>query len=112
MVMYKELPAGHVRLLDWNIIVLDLPNENLTEIFVGYSQTDLIGRVSTPIQEFDIKTGQGKTKSGSIYEVIGEPGKPHDDAIYVLERIIGLDLVQKELFVDPYKGKIRFKYPI
>ena len=82
------------------------------EIFVGYSVGDGLGRVSTVIQEFDKETGIERTRSGSTYTVIGEPGIPHDDALYVLESQIGISRVAKELFSDESTGALTFKYPI
>lgn len=108
----RFLPPDHVSLRDWNIIIVDVPNECHEEIFVGYSEGDSLGRVSTPIKSYDEKTGIGETRSGSSYMTIGEPGSPHDDAIFVLERTFGKDMIENELFSDSSQGVLTFKYPI
>jgi len=108
----RSLPASNVILHYWNILVVDLPGEDVQEIFIGYSAEHKLGRVSTPIEYFDINTGQGKTRSGSKYQTVGAPGVPHDFAIYTLEQLIGTAMVNKELFSDSKNsGKISFKYP-
>ncbi|HEC75292.1 MAG TPA: hypothetical protein ENI26_13125 [Methylophaga aminisulfidivorans] len=105
-----SLAAGKVVLREWNILQINTP-EGSGEIFVGYSEHDGLGRVSTVIQHFDETTKTGRTQSGSEYEVIGEAGMPHEDAMYVLERTLGADLIQKELL--PGNSEVlRFRYPI
>jgi hypothetical protein len=72
---------------------------------------DGLGRVSTPIKDFDEKSKTGTTHSGSTYTCIGEPGLPHDEAIYVLGSLIGVEKVQKELFSEASFGALKFRYP-
>lgn len=105
-----SLAAGKVILSHWNILQINTP-DGCGEIFIGYSQNDGLGRVSTVIQQFDEATKSGRTKSGSEYTLLGEPGMPHDDAIYVLERTVGTDLVQKEL-LSGNSEVLRFRYPV
>lgn len=50
--------------------------------FVGYNDAGREGRVSSKILEFDNKTMKGKTRSGRIYQLRGEPGS-NEDAEYV-----------------------------
>lgn len=50
--------------------------------FVGYNLSDREGRVSTPIDEFDLATLTGRTRSGRIYQLQGRPGVDAD-AMYV-----------------------------
>lgn len=103
------LAAAKIVLTDWNILQINTP-EGSGEIFVGYSEHDGLGRVSTPIMYYDEMTKTGQTQSGSEYTLVGEPGKPHEDAIYVLERMLGVEPVQKELLTG--KSEIvRFRYP-
>ena len=97
-VMISSLPAGEVILTDWNIIEIIGTGE---QHFVGYSKLDRLGRVSTPILQFDEETGSGETESGSQYKVIGKPGRLHRDARYVLERVCPIELIA-----------YRFRYPI
>ena len=96
--MISSLPAGEVILTQWNIIEIIATAE---QHFVGYSQLDQLGRVSTPILKFDDESGVGETESGSHYKVIGKPGRLHPDARYVLERVCPIDLIV-----------YRFRYPI
>ena len=50
--------------------------------FVGYHDAGFEGRVSSKILEFDPAKGRGKTRSGRVYQLEGEPGY-HADAEYV-----------------------------
>ncbi len=88
--MISSLPAGEVILSDWNIIEITGTGE---QHFVGYSELDRLGRVSTQIKQFDEETGMGETRSGSQYKVIGKPGRLHRDARYVLERVCPIELI-------------------
>jgi len=110
--MLMSMDKADVILISWNIVCIKLPDGGYGEIFIGYSVGDALGRVSTVIQEFDKETGKGRTRSGSTYTVIGEPGIPHDDALYVLESQIGKARVAKELFSDESTGAVTFKYPL
>ena len=96
--MIIKMAARGVHLSDWNIF---LNTTTDTEHFVGYDNTARLGRVSTPIESYDLETGIGITESGSIYQTLGAASQPHDDAIYVLESIIRNRL-------KDYK----FKYPL
>ena len=110
--MITQLGKAHVTLSQWNIICVTLPNGDYGEVFIGYSHTDNLGRLSTKIQEYNSETGEGLTKSGSTYLTIGEPGIPHSDALYVLERTIGAGRVEKELLSGKGSGAIKFKFPV
>lgn len=110
--MLVTLPKAAVTLIGWNIVCIKLPDGGFAEVFSGYSVDDCLGRLSTPIQEFDKETGHGRTRSGSTYSVVGVPGMPHDDAIYVLESQFGRELVTNELFSEKETDILNFKYPI
>lgn len=110
--MLITMDKADVTLVGWNIVCINTPSGEHGEIFVGYSVGDGLGRVSTVIQEFDKETGTGRTRSGSTYTVVGEPGIPHDDALYVLESQIGKARVAKELFSVESTGAVTFKYPV
>jgi hypothetical protein len=110
--MLMTMDKADVILIGWNIVCIKTPSGEYGEIFVGYSVGDGLGRVSAAIQEFNKETGKGRTRSGSTYTVIGEPGVPHTDALYVLESQIGKARVTKELFSDESTGAVTFKYPI
>lgn len=83
--MIKLLPPGAVVLRKWNIIKIE---ETGSKHFVGFSIYDHLGRVSTPIVEFDRVAGKGVTESGSIYSFEEPPGKVHTDALYVLKDVL------------------------
>lgn len=107
-----NLQKADVVLSDWNILQLISDEGGMLEIFVGFSVKDGMGRMSTLIQSYDEVTKTGITKSGSSYSLIGEPGMPHDNAIYVLETKLGYERVHKELFSSEASGVVKFRYPI
>ena len=108
----KNVGKADVVLSDWNILQVASEDGGMLEIFVGFSVKDGIGRMSTLIQSYDEFNKTGITKSGSTYSLIGEPGMPHDDAIYVLETKLGHARVHKELFSSEASGFVKFRYPI
>ena len=107
-----RLGKDEVTLMDWNILVIGTSHDDETAYFIGYSDKDRLGRLSTEIQEMDESTMTGRTKSGSTYSLMGEPGMPHPDAIYVLEQLLGEALVARELFSEHATGALRFRYPL
>ena len=107
-----DMKKADVVLSDWNIVQVPSKEGGLFEIFVGFSMNDGIGRMSTVIQSFDETNKTGITRSGSTYSLVGEPGMPHKDAVYVLEQQLGYERVQKELFSNEATGMMTFKYPI
>jgi hypothetical protein len=46
--------------------------------FVGYNLAEREGRVSSLIVEFDLNARCGITRSGRVYELVGDPGKNLD----------------------------------
>lgn len=110
--MLVGLGKANVVLSDWNILCIQIPDGEYAEFFIGYSINDRMGRMSTRIQDFDIDTGKGLTISGSTYHTNGKPSRPHDDALYVLERKLGVDVVKSELLSGQGQGVFSFKYPI
>ena len=111
--MITSMPVESVILTEWNIVCVTTNGGDYGEVFIGYSIQNSIGRVSTKILDFDPIAGLGATTSGSRYRVLGEPGVPHPDAIYVLEEMFGdSELVRKELFSNDGSGKLQFKYAI
>jgi hypothetical protein len=108
--MLFGLPRSDIQLINWNIICLNLPSGESGEFFIGYSLNDRLGRFSTSIVIFDEELRVGTTQSGSNYKLLGEPGKPCDDGMYVLCQLFGKAHIHKELFSDKSKGIIRFKY--
>lgn len=106
-----ELQKSDVTLCDWNILQVTI-QDKVTELFIGYSVDDQLGRLSTPIASFDEEAGIGATESGSTYTLIGEPGLPHEDAMYVLNRKLGKEAVERDLFSDDSTGRLSFRYPV
>lgn len=110
MMTVISMEKADVILTDWNIVQIQASDGNFGELFIGYSIHDGLGRVSTRIESFDEKTKTGQTHSGSNYELKGEPGRPHQDALYVLETAIGAERVNGALDnPDGYMG-LRFRY--
>lgn len=64
----KEEPQ--IRLIQWTI----KQDQEGRGYFVGTRADDCMGRVSTPIVEFDQRTRRGRTESGRVYELLGPPG--------------------------------------
>ena len=110
--MLFGLPRAEIQLVDWNIICLHLPPGETGEFFIGFSLKDQLGRFSTPIVEYDETNCFGKTQSGSIYNLIGPPGHPCIDGMYVLDELFGKEHIQRELFSKKASGIVRFKYPV
>lgn len=106
-----SLGKAEVVLISWNILVVKDEGDSFVELFIGYSLNDRLGRISTPIEKYDPVNRTGTTFSGSTYTLHGEPGLPHDDAMYVLENRIGRLTVERELFSEHASGLLTFKYP-
>jgi len=64
----------------WRVLEVDNQQGQVQRHFVGFNVEDCEGRVSTAIQQFDPVTGQGVTKSGRTYKLIGNPGYDSDGA--------------------------------
>jgi hypothetical protein len=69
-----------ISLLQWSVMETPTGDRH----FVGYNQVDCEGRVSSSIQSFDASTTKGVTRSGRIYQLVGEPGYD-SDALWVWE---------------------------
>jgi hypothetical protein len=70
--------APEVSLRNWRII----ETTEGTRHFVGRNIHDDAGRVSSEIVEFDPVSRRGRTRSGRIYELVGQSGYD-PDAAYV-----------------------------
>lgn len=76
------VPAGidetpEIRLARWSVREVII-NGEVSRHFVGENLTEGYGRVSSAIQEFDRATMRGRTASGRIYELVGNPGRDSD----------------------------------
>jgi len=81
MPIWATAPVGEapsIVLITWRILQTDTDERH----FVGYNLVDREGRVSTPIDQFDLATLTGRTCSGRIYQLQGRPGVDAD-AMYV-----------------------------
>ena len=63
--------------------------------FVGYNVTEGEGRVSSAIVDFNRETKQGRTSSGRIYQLVGDPGH-NGDAIYTWGRWCEINRVSEQ----------------
>jgi len=66
-----------------------------TRHFVGWNVEDSEGRASTPIIMYDPVTCRGKTESGRVYELRGDPGF-QADAEYIWKRWAKINAVTDE----------------
>jgi hypothetical protein len=67
----KDMPE--VFLSRWH--VTEASNDTETTLhFVGYNSKEGYGMVSSPIVEFDFTKKCGKTRSGRVYQLVGQPG--------------------------------------
>lgn len=67
-----------VTLARWRVVEVYTKKAQVERHFIGYNVEDQEGRVSSAIQNFDPKVAQGTTRSGRVYELIGEPGRDPD----------------------------------
>jgi hypothetical protein len=74
-------------LSSWRVFEVDFP-EGTTRHLNGYCGG---GRVCSAIQEFDPKTRRARTKSGRIYELVGNKSGYNSDANYVWSRWLGIN---------------------
>lgn len=63
----------HIRLANWQIIAVGDGRH-----LCGWNMTDREGRVSTAIVTYDPIRRRGRTASGRVYELVGEPGRDPD----------------------------------
>jgi hypothetical protein len=69
------------QLTQWQIYEVQKPDKTGWDMhFMGYAGYE--GRVCSAIQEFDTTTMKARSRSGRVYELIGQSGY-NSDAIYV-----------------------------
>lgn len=98
MTVYRPTPVDQEPLTDlvrWTVQEVPV-GDSVTRHFVGYCYE---GRVSSPVQEWDVETHIGVTRSGRRYRLIGEPGW-NTDAMYVWGRWLAINDVDKDAAVD------------
>lgn len=80
----------NTRLTQWQIYKVKPVMEGKPETihFVGYAGYE--GRVCSSVQTFDAATRKGVTRSGRIYELVGDPGY-NSDAMYVWDRWLSIN---------------------
>lgn len=98
MSLWRAAPVDQepeITLCDWMIVEAEFVGEESSLHFVGARSIDGgSGRVSSPIVEFDFKTMQGKTRSGRVYKLVGEPGTS-DNGLYVWRQWCSINRVDK-----------------
>lgn len=78
----EETPE--IALCDWQVFEVSSELWPIkTRHFVGFNLTEGFGRVSSKIVQFDPKLLRGITRSGRVYELVGEPGYGSADGRYV-----------------------------
>lgn len=85
MPVWKTTPVEdepEITLRSWQIFEVD--KEGGDRHFVGWN-TQGEGRVSSKIETFDPVTRRGVTRSGRVYELLGDPGV-NMDALYVWDK--------------------------
>ena len=91
------------RLTQWRVFkVKGLDGDNVTTHFVG--RADWEGRVCSPVQTYDPTTKRGVTRSGRVYELLGDSGH-NGDAMYVWARWCNInDIVEVEDVTAEYEN--------
>ncbi len=85
-----------IDMLNW--VVWELPNGD--RHFNGYNATEMEGRVSSKIVEFNEETGDGFTQSGRKYRLYGSSQRGSSDAEYVWSRWCKINTVDPETAKD------------
>lgn len=108
MVVYKPRPVSQEPrsvLRTWRVFEVDIPALGAkTRHFAGFNLMTYDGRVSSPIQSFDLEARTGVTRSGRVYELEGDPGD-NDEVVYVWKRwcmFNGIDLESVKEVTDEY----------
>ncbi len=90
MPIWKTTPieqTPELQLAAWRVFEVESPYwEGRTRHSVGYNLTEREGRVSSMIDEFDHVTLRGVTRSGRVYQLVGEPGSGSGDGLYTFNR--------------------------
>ena len=77
--LFRPESETKVQMSMWSVRKVSSPLlEETTQHLVGV--VDGLGRVCSPIQEFDCETMTVTTQSGKLYELVGEPGLDMDAA--------------------------------
>lgn len=77
MPIWSTIPVTRqptLTLSQWSIY--ELPDGD--RYFVGWAVENREGRVSSQIEQFDVKTMCGVTSSGRVYRLVGHPGSTSD----------------------------------
>lgn len=97
MSIWRTTPVESVpvlKLTKWSVFQTETGQRH----FVGYNMTEGEGRVSSAIVEFDSASRRGRTSTGRIYELIGEPGFS-SDAEYVKTGWLNINRVSEHFDV-------------
>lgn len=94
MTIWRTSPVSQtpvLKLVQWSVFQTETGERH----FVGYNVTEGEGRVSSAIVEFNPETKQGRTSSGRIYQLAGEPGF-NGDAAYTWGRWCEINRVSEQ----------------
>jgi hypothetical protein len=100
MPIWKTIPVDdqpELILDQWRVFELS----DGTRHFNGYVEANREGRVSSPILEFDPATLRGRTRSGRVYQLAGNPGF-NRDADYVLGRWLTINHLDRDAITFIY----------
>ncbi|WP_273150759.1 hypothetical protein [Methylophaga thiooxydans] len=73
------VPPGHIVLSEWNIVIIKIDGIAY-EKFLGLDVNTNEYRISSPVEEYDAENRIGYTASGSVYQLVDEPGSLHSKA--------------------------------
>jgi hypothetical protein len=65
-------------LIRWRVVEVQTKELRIERHFIGYNLEDHEGRVSSAIHKFNAELGQGVTRSGRVYQLMGSPGYDQD----------------------------------
>ncbi len=74
-----SVPPGRIALSEWNIVVIEIDGE-IQEKFLGLDVNTNEFRISSQIKEYNPEENTGLTQSGSVYQLLDEPGSLHPKA--------------------------------
>lgn len=93
MTIWRTSPVRDTPILElaqWSVFQTETGERH----FVGYNVTEGEGRVSSAVVSYDPETKQGRTSSGRIYQLVGEPGF-NGDAAYTWGRWCDVNCVSE-----------------
>lgn len=111
MALWSTAPVTaepEISIIVWRVLEIDAG----TRHFVGTNIREFSGRVSSAIVAFDHETLRGRTQSGRIYQLVGNPGRS-DSSDYVwlcwceMNEVRSFSDVTKQFFADGHDNNRR-----